>query len=77
MKDKKESNFIRAVSIDPETFNVLVAPAELLAGALNSHLELQRYKILFISGNYSRILSRLDRNVTELDVRRPTPSSSS
>jgi len=33
-------------------------------------LELQRYKILFISGNYSRILSRLNRNITELDVRR-------
>jgi len=30
----------------------------MLAGALNSHLELQRYKILFISGNYSRILMR-------------------
>ncbi|MFZ2471605.1 MAG: hypothetical protein WAW52_06640 [Methanothrix sp.] len=43
---------------------------ELLAGALNSHLELQRYKILFISGNYSRILNRLNRNFTELEVRR-------
>jgi hypothetical protein len=42
---------------------------ELLA-ALNSHPELQRYRILFISGNYSRILSRLNRNITELDVRR-------
>jgi hypothetical protein len=31
---------------------------------------LQRYKILFISGNYSRILSRLNRNITEQDVRR-------
>jgi DNA polymerase I len=31
---------------------------------------LQRYKILFISGNYSRILNRLNRNITELDVRR-------
>jgi hypothetical protein len=40
------------------------------AGALNSHLELQRYKIHFISGNYSRILNRLNRNITELDVRR-------
>jgi hypothetical protein len=59
-----------AVSLLPETFNVLVAPVELMAGALNSHLELQRYKILFISGNYSRILSRLNRNITELDVRR-------
>jgi hypothetical protein len=59
-----------AVSLAPETFSVLVAPVEVLAEALNSHLELQRYKILFISGNYSRILSRLDRNFTELDVRR-------
>jgi len=30
---------------------------EMIAGAINSHPELQRYKILFISGNYSRILS--------------------
>jgi DNA polymerase I len=59
-----------AVSLLPETFNVLIAPVELLAGALNSHLELQRNKILFISGNYSRILSRLNRNITELEVRR-------
>jgi DNA polymerase I len=58
-----------AVSLLPETFNVLVAPVELLAEAINSHPELQRYKILFISGNYSRILSRLDRK-TSLDVRR-------
>jgi len=49
----------------------------MLVDAINSNPNLQRYKILFISGNYSRILSRLDRNVTELDVRRPTPSSSS
>ena len=57
-----------AVSLLPETFNVLVAPVELMAGAINSHPELQRYKILFISGNYSRILSQLNRNITELDV---------
>jgi len=42
----------------------------MLAGALNSHLELQRYKILFICGNYSRILNRLNRNITEPEVRR-------
>jgi DNA polymerase I len=58
------------VSRLPETFRVLVAPAEMLAGDLNSHLKLQRYKILFICGNYSRILNRLNRNITELEVRR-------
>jgi hypothetical protein len=59
-----------AVSLIPETFNVLVAPAETLIDALNSHLELQRYKVLYISGNYSRILSRLNRNFTDLEIRR-------
>ena len=65
-----EIELLPTVSLLPETFSVLVAPVELLAGALNSHLELQRYKILFISGNYSRILNRLNRNFTQLEVRR-------
>ena len=59
-----------AVSLVEETFNVLVAPVEMLVDVLNSHLNLQRYKVLFVGGNYSRILSKLDRNFTELDVRR-------
>ena len=33
-------------------------------------LQLQRDKILFISGNYSRILNRLNRNNMSLEVRR-------
>jgi hypothetical protein len=59
-----------AVSLLEETFNVLIAPVEMLVDALNSNLNLQRYKILFISGNYSRILTRLDRRFTSLEVRR-------
>jgi hypothetical protein len=59
-----------AVSLLEETFNVLIAPVEMLVGALNSNLNLQRYKILYICGNYSCILSRLDRKFTELEVRR-------
>jgi hypothetical protein len=47
------------VSLLPETFSVLVAPVEVLAEAL-SHQELQCYKTLSISGNSSRILSRLE-----------------
>jgi hypothetical protein len=59
-----------AVSLLPETFNVLVSPVEMLVDALNSHLNLQRYKVLYVCGNYSRILSRLDRNITEMEIRR-------
>jgi hypothetical protein len=58
-----------AVSLTEETFNVLIAPVEMLVDALNSNLNLQRYKILFISGNYSRILTRLDRRFTSLEER--------
>jgi len=66
-----------AVSLLERYLQRLGRPPEMLVDAINSNPNLQSYKILFISGNYSRILSRLDRNVTELDVRRPTPSSSS
>lgn len=59
-----------AVLMLPETFNVLVAPVEMLVGALNSHLELQQFKVLIVCGNYSNILSGLDRNFMEVDVRR-------
>jgi DNA polymerase I len=48
----------------------LPGPVNLLVDAINSNINLQRYKVLFISGNYSRILSRLSRNVTELDIHR-------
>jgi DNA polymerase I len=42
----------------------------MLVDAINTKLNLKRYKVLFIGGNYSRILSRLNRNITELDTRR-------
>jgi DNA polymerase I len=59
-----------AVSLQENTFSVLIAPVEMLVNAINSNLKLQRYKVLFVSGNYSRILSKLNRNVTEMDIRR-------
>jgi hypothetical protein len=59
-----------AVSLVPQTFNALLAPPEMLAGSMNCHLNLQRFKTLYVTGNYSRILSRLDRRFTDLDVRR-------
>jgi len=59
-----------AVSLSPQGFNALVAPVELLVQALDGQLWVQRFKILYICGNYSRILSRLDRRFRELEVRR-------
>jgi hypothetical protein len=59
-----------AVSLSPRSFNALVAPVGLLVQAINGQLSLQRFKILYVCGNYSRILSRLDRGFGELEVRR-------
>jgi hypothetical protein len=38
--------------------------------ALNQNLNLQRFRILYVSGNYSGILSKLDRKFTDLEIRR-------
>ena len=59
------------LTIVPNSFNVLVAPLDVLVNSLNCNLkELQRLQVLYVSGNYSRILDKLDRRFTTLDVRR-------
>jgi DNA polymerase I len=58
------------LSLPPATFNVLIAPEEVLIDSFNDHLGLQRIEVLYICGNYSRILDELDRRFTDLDVRR-------
>ncbi len=37
---------------------------------INHNLNLQQFKVLFVTGNYSGILSRLHRKFTELEIRR-------
>jgi hypothetical protein len=59
-----------AVTLLPRSFCTLVAPVEVMVGALNNHINLQRFKTLYICGNYSRILSRMDRNFVDLEIRR-------
>jgi hypothetical protein len=58
------------VSLKEHSFNVLVAPREHFIGMLKRNLNLQRYKVLFLTGNYSSILSRPHRRFTELEIRR-------
>jgi hypothetical protein len=50
--------------------SVLIAPEERLAQAFNGNPHLQQFKILFITGIRSGILSRLDRSSIKLMVRR-------
>ena len=59
-----------AVSLKPRSFNVLVSPRQTFIDMLNRNPNLQRFKILYVSGNFSGILSQLHRTFTELEVRR-------
>jgi hypothetical protein len=43
---------------------------ELFAKALNRNLNFQRFKVLYICGNYSSVFSRLDRRFQDLEIRR-------
>ena len=63
-------DLLPSVSLRPRSFNALVAPNEMFAKALNNNLDLQRFKVLYICGNYSSILSRLDRRFQDLEIRR-------
>jgi hypothetical protein len=36
--------------------------------ALNRNLNLQRFRVLYVTGNYSAVLSRLDRRFDALEV---------
>ena len=64
------SSYIPTVSLKERSFNVLVAPREYFIAMLNRNLDLQRYKVLYVTGNFSGILSRLHRRFTELEIRR-------
>ena len=58
------------ISLRSRSFNVLQAPRELFIQTLNRNLNLQRFKVLYICGNYSGILSKLDRRFQALEIRR-------
>jgi hypothetical protein len=42
----------------------------MFAKSLNHNLNLQRFKILYICGIYSSVLSQLDRKFQDLEIRR-------
>jgi hypothetical protein len=64
------SSYISTVSLKERSLNILVPPREYFLAMLNRNLTLQRYKILYVSGNFSGILSRLYRRFTEPEIRR-------
>ncbi len=58
------------VTLRSRSFNALLAPHEMFIQALNQNLNLQRFRVLYITGNYSAVLSKLDRRFEALEIRR-------
>jgi len=60
----------RGITLQPGTFNAVVAPEKEIVTAINSNTDLQRFLFLYIGGNYSRILSGINRQSKNIDVQR-------
>jgi DNA polymerase I len=60
----------KGMNLYPGTYNAVIAPENVLVNAINSNADLQRFLFLYIGGNYSRILSRINRGSKNFDVRR-------
>ena len=58
------------ITLRSSSFSALIAPGDMFVQALNRHLDLQRFQVLYICGNYSGILSGLDRRFRDMEVRR-------
>jgi len=59
-----------SITLQTGTFNALIAPEALAAGALNENGELQRFLFLYVCGNFSRLLTAISRRSTNFDVQR-------
>jgi DNA polymerase I len=58
------------ITLRSRSFSALVAPRDIFIQALNRNLDLQRFKVLYVCGNHSSVLSLLDRRFEDLEIRR-------
>ena len=59
-----------AITLRTGTFAALVAPEDLVLASLNDNPVLRRFLFLFVSGNYSRLLSGINRRSVTIELRR-------
>ena len=60
----------KGMTLHPCTLNAVIAPEKVMVSALNNNVDLQRFLFLYISGNYSRLLSSINRASKNFEVRR-------
>jgi len=60
----------RGMYLSPGSYNAVVAPENVIVSSISRNPDLRRYLFLYVSGNYSRLLTRIDRGSRNFDVRR-------
>jgi DNA polymerase I len=60
----------KGMTLHPCTLNAIIAPEEVMVSALNNNMDLQRFLFLYVSGNYSQLLSSINRSSKNFEVRR-------
>jgi len=60
----------KGMTLHPCTFNAVIAPEKVMISALNNNTDLQRFLFLYVSGNYSRLLSSINRSSKNFEIRR-------
>jgi DNA polymerase I len=60
----------KGMTLHAGTFNAVIAPEKVMVTALNNNMDLQRFLFLYVSGNYSRLLSSISRSSKNFEVRR-------
>lgn len=58
------------LDIQPGTFSVVIAPAALMATVVQKSVAPKRLLVLFICGNYSRLLNMISDRSADMEVRR-------
>jgi hypothetical protein len=61
----------KGLVIQQGTFNAVIAPEPVILSALNGNPGLGRFLFLFVCGNYSRLLSKINRTSSNFEIRRP------
>ncbi len=65
-----EFDLCPSVTLQTGTYSAVIAPVDTVTGALNANLELQRFMFLYVCGNFSRIMSGVNRNSVNFEIRR-------
>lgn len=61
----------RGITLQQGTFTAVIAPEQVILPALNDDPDHGRFLFLFLCGNYSRLLSRINRMPANFEICRP------